>query len=160
MEVFDDDVSAYKLTEKLAPEHNITIYVIVNFFLLTLQIIEGAFGISFAGNLFLGLSIILFLLAALVVAVTPNKDFAKTRKLGWWSVFPLLQGFVSVGFGWWFCWILWLSIFAMMMTKKLIADAEIAKAVVKSGAGSVPVSPILTDPAADEIRETWNGWRS
>ena len=155
-----DSASVTPTPEPNQKMQNLTIYISVNSLMVLLQLLGGWGEYTFFGNIFFGLSIILLFVSIAVVSTTDNKIFAKTHILGWWNLLPLLQGFVSLGFGWWTCWIVWWSIFVMMMTKKLIADAAVAKTVVESGAGSVPVSPIMTDPAADEIRETWNGWRS
>ena len=143
MEVFDDDASAYKLAEK--PDHtmqNLTVYISVNTLMVVLQLLGGIYGYKFFGNIFFGLSLILAFVCMAVVSMTDNKTFAKTHILGWWSFYPLIIGFVSLGFGWYGTWLLWWGICFSMVAKKIIGQNELEnEVVVESGAGPLPVPP-------------------
>ena len=146
MEVFDDDASAYKLDADIkAQEHpmqNLMIYISVNTLMIVLQLLGGYMEYKFFANIFFGITLILGVVCTLVCMATDNKTFTKTHILGWWSFFPLVIGFISLGFGWYGTWLMWWAMCIAMTCKKIIGQNELDNEVVEvSGAGPLPVPP-------------------
>lgn len=124
---------------------NIRIYVTVNLIMLILQLLGGWAGYKFFGNLFLGGTIILALVSLAMVTMEPNKRFAENHTWGWWSFTPVILGFISLGFSWYFCWLVWWGIALGIFIKKTIGDKEIADAALPTSTAETVSTPLRTD---------------
>ena len=164
MDVFDDDASAYKLDAEIkakAQEHkmqNLGVYAVVNSLMIALQLLGGWAGYTFFGNIFLGLTIIMGLVCVMIVTFTENKLFARTHISGWWNYVPVGTGLISLGFGWYFTWLVWWGIFVAMMWKKDIGDAEL-KAEARKEKDQVEPIQRTNDPIETVIVEHWNDYK-
>ncbi len=136
----------------LAPRpgaQNIMVYMIVNSLMVVLQLLGGWAGYTFFGNVFLGCTVILAFVCLAIVVTEKNTDFAKGRELGWWTLMPVLIGFISLGFSWYFTWICWWAMFIAMMNKKIIGDDELEQEERKKHE-TAPMPPL---PYEDEDGE-------
>jgi hypothetical protein len=111
--------------------------------LLILQILGGWFGYTFPTNIFLGVTLILAVVMTAIALTVSNTVYAKQRTWAWYTFLPFLVGFVSLGFGWFFTWLVWWGIFLTQITKKTMGDKELEESKIRdtSGAGSIPVPP-------------------
>lgn len=123
---------------------NVTIYVCINAFMIVLQLLGGWAGYTFFGNMFLGCTVILSFVCLSIVTMEKNTDYAKRRELGWWNFMPILVGFISLGFSWYFTWVCWWAMCIAMVTKKIVGDEELQEEQRKSKTVPVP-SPSYPD---------------
>ena len=122
-------------------QQNILINILMNV-LVVVQLLGGWGGYTFFGNIFLGFSVFLGLLCILFLIIVDNKTFAKGHIIGWWSFFPLVIGLISLGFGWYFTWLVYSFIFGSMLIKKLIGDATLK---FEADLGSPSTRPTFED---------------
>lgn len=126
----------------IAPQpgmQNVLIYSSVNGFMIILQLLGGWFGFPFFGNIFLGCTVLLGIICLAMTTMETNITYAKTHRIGWWMLFPLVIGFISLGFGWYFTWVIFWAMFTSMSIKKILGDDELKQQEMREN--TVPMPP-------------------
>lgn len=136
---------------------NFLIYVLVQSIVILFQLLGGLGGYTFFGNIFLGLTVLCSLACLAIVSMTSDIDFAKTRVLGWWTVFPFVIGLLSLGFSWYFTWIIWWLIGGSMLAKKIAGDTEIEDLAKNNTEFPPPPAPTAGQVYNDVLRQATEG---
>lgn len=104
---------------------NHVLYVSAQIMFAVLAILSGMYDILFLQNIFVATSLILFCICLAVTCAIPSDEFAKERNQIWWQMLPLATSLISAGFGWWFCFTVWLAMFSMLFLKTIVGKTEL-----------------------------------